>query len=323
MAEHRPFPPSPRRRALARGAGLTATSPLLVGGVACAGALVALSTLGDAATARVAAWMAAAMRGASDPHAAVDALGPRGVLRAVLELATPLLAAAAIIAILAHLAQSRAVWMPRRSLAGAPVVPRRRGVIELAGAAAIGGVAVGWLWLVAPRLAALAEVPLAGALLVASALATFAIAWVVIGAGDALVRHHALATALHMTAREKREDDRLAGADPRWRSYRAGLRATSRDPALAVAGATLLLLGDDVAVAVAWDPIHRPIPTRVAAGHGPRATQLLGLARRHDVRVHRDPALAATLDGIGVVPERHWPRLAEIVAAVKRADAPR
>jgi flagellar biosynthetic protein FlhB len=161
----------------------------------------------------------------------------------------------------------------------------------------------------------------AAALIVNLAVA-LAIAWLALGIVDALVRHAALARALAMTSTEKREDDRLAGADPRWRARRA---AALRGPRVAdaIAGASLLVLGDDIAVAIAWDPHRRPIPVRTATGRGPRATQLLGLARRHRVAVHRDPALAAALvTGDGPVPEPHWPRLADVIAAT-RGRAPR
>jgi flagellar biosynthesis protein FlhB len=174
----------------------------------------------------------------------------------------------------------------------------------------IGGVAASWLWLVAPRLAALPTAPLAGGALIASALATYAIAWVALGALDAVLRHAELAHDLRMTAREHREDLRLAAADPRWAKLRRSI-AGSLD-------ATLLLLGDDVAVAIAWDPHRRPVPVRTAVGRRSEATRLLGLARRHRIAVHRDAALAEHLAGAeGAVPEDDWPRLAEIVAALR------
>jgi flagellar biosynthesis protein FlhB len=303
MAELRPFPPSSRRRALARQSGLHAASPILVGGVACAAALVAITMLGDAAAARFGAWIASASR-------LEGSLAPEGVMRAVLELAAPVVAVIALVAVVAHFAQTRSLWLPRRSIAGAPVLERRGTTFDLAAAAVIGVVTVGWLWLVAPRLAALTSVPLAGGLVIVSAAATFAIAWITIGVFDALLRYRELAQTLHMTAREKREDERLAGIDPRW-------RRTREEPS-SVAGATLLVLGDDIAVAVAWDPIRRPIPTRTAAGRAAKATQLLALARRHAIPVHRDAALARRLFDTGPVPEAHWPRLAEIIAAVRR-----
>ena len=131
-----------------------------------------------------------------------------------------------------------------------------------------------------------------------------------------------------MTAADKRDDDRLAGADPRWRARRT-LIQRGRAVADAIGSAAVLILGDDLAVAVAWDPIRRPIPIRSASGRGPRAAQLLALARRHHIAVHRDPALAAALaaprgaPGAALdtvdspIPEPHWPRLAEIIAAVR------
>jgi len=344
MAEHRPFPPSARRRALARRAGLHAASPLVTGAAACGAAVIAAVALAGAAAARLGSALAAACRGAGagDPVSAALSsadppvtglagasqvlLGAPDAPHAVLALALPVLAAAAIAALIAHAAQARALWLPRRRIPGAPAAPRgpaaraRRGGFELASAAVVGGAALGWLWSMAPRLAALPSAPLlpAGAALVAGAVATLAIAWALLGALDALLRHAALAQALRMSPHEKREDDRLAGLDPRWRTYRA--RAARAAPAEAVAGATVLVLGDDAAVAIAWDAARRPIPTRTAAGRAARATQLLGLARRHRVPVHRDAALAAALvDTEGPVPERHWARLAEVIAAVRRS----
>ncbi len=383
MAEHRPFPPSARRRALARQAGQHAASPLVTGAIACGAALLALVALAPAAIARLGAAIAAACRGAADPAAAASSAAlppdasaattvpagtalaseaasaatttvpagaadavtaaltadaPAGAVdaaasaadaaaaapHAVLSLALPLLAAAAMAAAVAHLAQTRALWLPRRRIPGAPAVAHgpvqrtRRAGFELAAAAVIGAAAFGWLWSVAPRLAALPSAPLAGAALVTTAAATLAIAWALLGVLDALLRHAELAGALRMSSHDKREDDRLAGLDPRWRAYRARAQRTS--PAEAVAGATVLVLGDDAAVAIAWDPARRPVPTRTATGRAALSTQLLGLARHHRVPVHRDPALAAALaSATGPVPEPHRARLAEIIAAVRRS----
>lgn len=314
MAEHRPFPPSPRRIALARKAGLTAASPVVVGAAACAAAIAVIAVLGRAAGAQLGAWIAAACDGRA-------ALGPSGAAGAVLELALPVLGAAAIAAVAAHLAQTRALWLPRRDVPDAPQVARGgvRAALDVGFAVAIGAVAFGWLWLVAPRLALLFAAPVAGgAWLIASLVVTLAITWVVLGALDALVRHVAVTQAMAMTPADKRADDRLASADPRWRPHRARI---GRGPQIgdAVAGAALVLLGDDAAVAIAWHPARQPIPLRVATGRGPRATQLLGLARRYRIPVHRDPALVSTLvQAEGPVPEPAWARLAEVVAAVRR-----
>jgi flagellar biosynthesis protein FlhB len=343
MAEPRDVPPSPRRRALAQQAGLHAASAWLVGAAAGAATLAALGAVGEAILHRLAAALTAACRGRADlPVAALPG--------AVLAAALPIFGAAAIAALIVHVAQTRALWLPRRRIAGAPALEAgagaraRRAAGSLVAAGGIGGAAFAWLWRAAPHLAALVAIepvapvaPVAPAAPIAASLATSRLladtaallaqlaavlvaAWAVLGVLDVLVRHAALARALAMTAAEKRQDDRLAGADPRWRARRAAVLRGGR-AADAIAGASLVLLGDDVAVAIAWDPVHRPIPIRTATGRGPRATQLLGLARRHRIAVHRDPALAAALvAGDGPVPEPHWPRLAEIVAAARGRD---
>lgn len=318
----RPFPPSARRLGLARRAGLAAASPVLVGALLCATAAVAIAwasglgaMLGDAVRA---ACSAAAGDGA---HAAI---APAGAVLAVLAIAAPALGAMAIVAGAAQLAQTRALWLPRRRVDGAPAIDSgagtrtRRAAIDLIGAAVIGAVAFGWLWFVAPRIARLVELDAPAGVaafgaLIGSAVAALAIAWLALGAIDAAVRHAELRRALHMTSAEKREDERLAAADPRWAKQRAAFARPS------VEGAAVLILGDDAAVAIAWDPVRRPVPTRIAIGTRAYATQLLGLARRHGVPVHRDAALAATLvDAEGPVPGGAWRQLADVIAALRR-----
>lgn len=329
MTERRPFPPSPRRLALARQAGLSPASPFVVGAAACIGALLATVILARAAAGLAGEWIAAACRAADGAQLATDnthgALGIDDVVSRVFELAAPILAAAAILALVAHVAQTRALWFPRRRVPGAPVVERarvQRGAFEIGAAIIIGLVAFGWLWTTAPMLADLfvaGDALSAAGSAIASLVVALAIAWVALGVLDALLRRIELVHALAMTTTEKREDDRLAAADPRWRARRAAL-AREPAPSHAVARATLVLLGDDIAVAIAWDPRSQPVPVRTITGRRARATQLLGLARRHRVAVHRDAQLTAALvDGEGPVPEAHWVRLAEIMAAAQGA----
>lgn len=341
MAEPRPFPPSPRRLALARTSGLTAASPLLVGAAATVAAIGALVVLARAASTHVGAWIAAACRAADGAPLAAGGTatpvaaggGPAAISlatapRALLELALPLLVAAALAAIVVHVAQTRGLWLPRRKLPGAPTLPRRdvsQTCVDILGAIAIGAVCIGWLWTTAPQLARLVTAPPGAAALLggvgaalASLLVALAIAWVALGVIDALVRHVRLAAALAMTRDEKREDDRLAAADPRWRAQRLAL-ARGGSTSDAVARSAVVVLGDDVAVAIAWDPARQPVPLRTATGRRARATQLVGLARRHRVAVHRDAALAARLvDAEGPVPEHEWAHLAELFAAGRR-----
>ncbi len=317
MADHRPFAASARRRALARASGLTAASPIVVGALAWIGAVVAMLVFGRAIAAGLATWVARACS-ASHPEPVPSMSAITGD---VLAFILPIAIAAAVGAVVAHLAQTRGLWLPRRQLRGAPALDTSRtqhASLGLLGALAIGGLTLAWLWAVAPRLGRLVETPTAGVRMLIAFVATLGTAWIVLGTLDGLLRRAEFERSLRMTAAEKREDERMAGADPRWRAERARF---TRGPSVrdAVAGASVVLLGDGVAVAVAWDPVRRPVPVRTASGRDARATQILGLARRHGIAVHRDPELAlALVDGEGPVPEATWARLAEIIAATAR-----
>ncbi|CAN5250871.1 N/A [soil metagenome] len=320
----KPFPPSARRLALARQAGLTAASPLLVAGLACAALAIVVAVgrfaLGDP--------IAAACAGAATlPDA-------RSLVTQVLGLTMPVVGTAAIAATAAHLAQTRALWMPRRRITNAPALDRgalartRGTAFDLLAVAVVGAVGFGWLWSFAPRLAVLFELApgdmlRASAALGASFIAALAVAYLALGVIDAVARQVELAGTLAMTSTEKREDDRLTSADPRWARQRALLaRDTASEGAAlatAVAGCAVVILGDDLAIATAGDATKRPIPKRVAIGRRARATQLIGLARRHRIAVHRDPDLARALgDGEGPVPETRWRALADVLAALHR-----
>jgi flagellar biosynthesis protein FlhB len=364
----KPFPPSARRLALARQAGLTAASPVLVAGLAAAAIAIVVvtvaggwSALGDAV--RSACTFGGGGGGGGAAHGAggvgaggvgaggvgAGGVGAGGVVgvgasrlaavldlpREVLAFAAPILAAAALAALITHLAQTRTLWMPRRRIDHAPALDRgpaartRSAAFDIVAVAVAGTVAFAWLWLLAPRIARLVELEpramlVAFGALGASLLATVACTWVAIGVLDALARHLELGNALAMTTTEKREDDRLSSADPRWARQRALAAgdASSEGVALsnAVAACAVVILGDDLAVAIAWDATRRPIPTRVAIGRRARATQLVGLARRHRIAVHRDPALARALgDGEGPVPDARWRDLADVLVAVRHA----
>lgn len=369
MTSERPFPPSARRLGLARAAGLTPQSPLLVGAAACIGAVTAVAIVGHVMFVRLGASLRSALSaadgstasfgasigangasgasggaslaiestqfgangvglatastdiGASGVTGATVTVNARDLVVAIASLALPILGAIAIAALVVHLAQTRAVWLPRRKLPTAPAEdPQRgtRGALAIANGLVIGAVAVTWLFAMAPRIAALTISPASGALLVASFLVALAITWVALGAVDALVRYAGHVQSLRMTPAEQREDQRLSGADPRWRARREKL-ARGEPVRDAIAGASVLVLGDGLAVAVAWDPVRRPVPTRMATGRAARATQLLGLARRHSIAVHRDTELATLLaTGEGPIPERHWPHLADVIAATRR-----
>lgn len=308
------MPPTPRRRADARRAGLHAASPWLTGAAAAVGTLVAVAGL---AVAIVDRWTAAIASACRNP---ASGSSPLPSLSSITALASPIvavLALTAVIAIIAHLGQTRALWLPRRRIRGAPLPPRDRGwqmARELAAPSLIGAATVGWLWFSAPQIAALFEQPLAAGPLIASAAATLVATWLGLAIGDSVARHLALAGALRMTRAEHREELRRSAADPRWRKLRARLSA----PRDVVASASVVIVDDNLATACAigWHPRRQPIPTRIAVGRGAAATAVISLARRFAVPIHRDGELATALgDSEGAVPEALWPRLAEIVSA--------
>ncbi|HTR49949.1 MAG TPA: EscU/YscU/HrcU family type III secretion system export apparatus switch protein, partial [Kofleriaceae bacterium] len=105
MSESRPFPPSPRRLALARRAGLTAASPMLVAALACAAGIAAACAFARSAADALGTWIAAACAGRA------DALAPGGIAHATATLAAPIVGSAALVAALAHLGQTRALWL--------------------------------------------------------------------------------------------------------------------------------------------------------------------------------------------------------------------
>ncbi|MEZ4358890.1 MAG: EscU/YscU/HrcU family type III secretion system export apparatus switch protein [Kofleriaceae bacterium] len=320
----RTLPASPRRRALARRAGLVPHAPTLTTAAAWAGALAALAASGPGLVGRLSDGLGDGLRGAAaaPPRAALGALAWRGLVDAA-QLALPILVAAASAALLAHLAQTRAAWLPRRRVRGAPEPPggagaRVRGALAASlRAAALAAVAVGWLIAAAPALAASLRAPSAASLagaasLLAGAALTLTATWVGLGAIELVARTLAVARASRMTPAEQREELRAAG--------RAGLtRPRPSDEArLQLVEATLVVTDDEVAVAIAWHPRRAPAPRVVAARRGPGAGQLQALARRDGVPIRRAPVLARALasDGPGPIPQVRWPELAGLVARV-------
>ena len=294
---------------LARRAGTHAASPLLIGALACGAALLALLVIAGPATVRLRATIANACN-------LRPTLTPDSVGRELLAIGGPLIIAAALTALVAHLVQTRTAWLPRRRVPGAPYVPRARigrAAFELASAAAVAAIATAWLWQHVEDVAGATSLSAAARLVMRLAM-VLVIAWVALGIGDALARNLLLGRALMMTDAERREDERLAAADPRWRTRRQEL---AREPSLA--GVAVVLVGDDLAIAIAWHASRQPVPSRTEIGRGVHATRLAALARRHGVAVFRDASLATTLgDAEGPVPEAAWPRLADIVAATRR-----
>lgn len=319
----RPFAPTPRRRALARAAGLVLASPAWTGGLALAAAVVALAATVGAAAATLTERTRVALAGAAEGDVVTRATGAGApaILADVLAAVAPVLLAGAAGALAAGAALARGLVVPQRRIPGAPAAPNAPGTdagLALARAAAVAAVAVSFVVTHAGPLTGLATAgarPTAagvGALAV-TALAHAAVAAVLAGVLDALVRHGRLAAALRMTAREARDDARQAGLDPQARRRLRDARAV--DPRERVRDASLLLVGADVAVALRWTP-GAPAPDIVAAGHGLAGRQLVVAARQRAVPALADDALAGALVGQRAVPAAHQAAVARALAAL-------
>ncbi|MBL8627252.1 MAG: EscU/YscU/HrcU family type III secretion system export apparatus switch protein [Myxococcales bacterium] len=319
----RPHPPSPRRRALARAAGRVLVSP--------AGAAALALAAGTAATIAVVAGVAGELTDATREQLA-HATDDGGVARAIdgagrLPLATlaivaPIAAAAAIGGLLGQAVLARGLWVPRREVRGAPdagaeatTVAERAGeaALTVARALLVLGVAIAVTVARLPRLAPLAAAPAPAAAwlgLVATAAATAAVAAIATSLIDVAWRYHRLRSSLAMTTREWREDARESSGDPRWKR---AARDAQRDDRALVADARVVIAGDAVAVALAWQPGSPPRVTH--RGRGLAAHRLRNAARAARVPLHADPALAERLAGGAAVPEDALPAVAELLAA--------
>jgi flagellar biosynthetic protein FlhB len=322
----RPFAPSPRRRALARAAGLVLVSPAWTAAIAVAAGIASIAAAATftagALTERTRTTLAGAADG--DPVARATSTGAAAWAADVLAAAAPLLLACAAGAVVATAALARGIFVPSRRVRGAPALddaPVTDAGLELARAAAVGAVAVGF---VLAHLAPIAALTGHGAGSLAAALRALALgaaahavaAAVLVAVLDAIVRHQRLAAALRMTAREARDDAREAGHDPQRRRRLRDARAA--DPRERLRDASALLVGGDAVVAVRWTP-GAAAPTVIAAGRGLDGRQLIAAARHRGVPALADDALAEALadrSGRGAVPAAHHARLARVLAAV-------
>jgi flagellar biosynthesis protein FlhB len=345
----RNLPASPRRLALARKAGVVPHAPTLTTAAAWAGALAAMLAT---APQLIAGLREALRRGlaASAPFpAAVDATraGPGGSavwqgsaaspssvatlaasvwdgLGAALAAALPILAAAAALALVVHLAQTRGAWLPRRNVPGAPApavgaaARLRGGAWAAARTGSFLAVTAGWLGAATPAFAAhlMLEperlLP-SGAALIAALLLALAATWIVLGGLELIGRSLALARAARMTPEEQREELRATGGGARmWRQRRQPAGQRQRDE---LAEATLLVVGESVCAAIAWHPQRSPVPQIVASRRGRGVQAFLAVARGEGLPIRHAPALAGRLaaSGRGAVPEALWPELAKLV----------
>lgn len=328
----RNLPATPRRLALARRAGLVAHAPSLTTAAAWLGALIALSSLAPRLGDVLRQGLRQGLELAGRPQARGASSLAVELSVATLSAALPVVLAAAALALLAHVAQVRAVWLPRRRVEGAPAAPsgmgaRARSALWSSARGCVLAVAVlAWLGSAAPRVGqvlALRDADLlpAGAALIGGATLVAVAGWVALGALELIGRALLLATSARMTAAELREELRATGAGSRrWAEERRAAGADGGSLAdrqrRELAEAAILVVGDDLCAAVAWSAQRSPVPRVISARRGRGVGSLVAEARRQRVPIQRAPQLAELLvaAGPGDAPREAWPLLATLIA---------
>ncbi len=86
-----------------------------------------------------------------------------------------------------------------------------------------------------------------------------------------------------------------------------------------------MTMRDDIrrAIALGYDPGSDRAPKVLAKGLGPIAEAIIAIARRHDVQIHEDAALARSLYVLELgqeIPEEFYVAIAEVLAFIYRLD---
>lgn len=361
MAEAR-FPPTARRLAEARRRGYVAVSPLLVRGAGVAGATAVLAWAGERLAVEVLGLARRAFAAAASPPviaavhsgaasgsgagagSGVGAAGTSGVAVQASTVVPPALAHDAWAVLAAVLLPVAAAALGAAWIAG---VGQTRGVLVL-GAPALRERESAWRGLVVATALAIAAVlalvperaafaalggadgaaTLAGGLRLASRVALrLAVAMVVVGAADAVLRYLAWRRSLWMTRAEAERERREDEGDPRLRAERRRRHrqltvAGARSDAEGLGGAMLLVTAAARAVGLALDGESARV-TVVGSELG--ASRLVERARREGIPVRADAVLVEALVSLGagaVVPAALVERALAALRAARRASSP-
>lgn len=348
----RPHAPTPRRRSLARAAGRVLTSPAVSTALAFAAGTLALLAIARAAARTLLATTRDQLSHAGDEGAVTRATtAASAVPLDVVAIAAPIAIAAMSGALLGHAAVARGLWIPIRTVRGAPATgadatsaSERAGdaAVSLLRAAVVTAAGIGVFLAALPGLSALTAragdaaggrtgvttgdgahaiasassgaAPLASAFgaVAGATLAAIAIAALATAVLELAVRHRRLGRAIAMTDRELRDDTRDAHGDPAVRRHR---RAARDDDRALLTGARVVVVGDALAVAIAWPAGDRPHPLRIARALDAR--RLLTAARAARTPIVADATLAVTLAASPrTVPDDALPAVAALLAAV-------
>jgi type III secretion protein U len=322
--------PTPRRLRKARGEGDSPVSQALVQSASFVAALAVAPALIAALVVRWGALFGSAL---SDPTATgVAAL----MAREVVWLSAPVLAAAAVAALLTGLVQTGGTFTlkrlapdltklnPVRGLGQLVSVPRLLGIARaMVTALLVGYLAYRSLRNSAPDLAATAGN--LGAGVAVTALLLKRLAWdaallgVALAGVDALATFYSWQRRLRMSKHEVRQEHRESEGDPeikaaRRRAHEEALRGTT---IAAVKEATVLVVNPThLATALAYREESDQAPRVVAQGRGEFAQRMIEAARAFGVPVVRDLPVAQALQDLEVgdeIPEALYEAIAEIL----------
>ena len=86
-----------------------------------------------------------------------------------------------------------------------------------------------------------------------------------------------------------------------------------------------MTLNDDIrrAIALGYNPDSDRAPKVMAKGLGPVADAILAIAKKHDIHLHQDSALARSLYVLELgqeIPEEFYVAIAEVLAFIFRMD---
>jgi type III secretion protein U len=122
---------------------------------------------------------------------------------------------------------------------------------------------------------------------------------IVIGITDLPLQKFLFLHEMRMGDSEAKRDTKESSGDPFMKSARKDIGRNFMESAQAVAGgsknASVVLVGNGVAVALRYDPIKHPVPIVIAKGSGASATRIISSAKQLDLLIEEDGVLTARL----------------------------
>jgi type III secretion protein U len=134
---------------------------------------------------------------------------------------------------------------------------------------------------------------------VATLLVIATIILIVIGITDLPLQKFLFLHEMRMGDSEAKRDSKESNGDPLLKSARKDLGRSFMESAQATAGgsknASVVLIGNGVAVALRYDPVKHPVPIVIAKGMGPSAVRIISSARQLNLLTEENGELTARL----------------------------